>query len=149
MYICNVHTRLFFTHFRTCRCLSTVSDIYRQLKQLNEKKKFHDALDLFNQHVVRQPPTSLTINQALRACVELNDLAAGTMIHNRFSSQSLNNSFIHTNLIRLYSKSPDTYLECHFILQLSSEMRRCEQSSRDLFKVCEENNNDVQYSAQW
>ncbi len=72
------------------------------MKQLNDRKQFNKAISLFNHHRQNQA-TPLIINQALKACIHLNDFQRGKLIHEGLSPFLLNNSFIRTNLIRLYS----------------------------------------------
>ncbi|CAF0930645.1 unnamed protein product [Adineta steineri] len=45
------------------------------------------------------------INQTLKACIELGDIKRGSFIYQHLSSQSKQNHFIQTNLIRLFMKS--------------------------------------------
>src|ERR1700722_16805875 len=92
-----------FALFRGYRLASTFVDFGTQIKQLKDAKQFRKAITLFDTHA-QQPHTALTINQALKACIELNDLKRGTEIHQSLSSSLVNNVFIRTSLIRLYSK---------------------------------------------
>ncbi len=87
---------------RFFRLSSTFVDIGIQMKQFNDTKQFNKAISLFNLHLKKQP-TPLIINQALKACIHLNDLQRGKIIHQGLSPFLLNNHFIRTNLIRLYS----------------------------------------------
>ena len=86
------------------RHVSSAVNLYGRLKQLNDAKEFQGTLDLFNQHVRQQSPTDLAIFQALKACIELGDVQLASSIHRNLSSESMNNSFILTNLIRLFCK---------------------------------------------
>ena len=86
---------------RFTRLSSTFVDIGMQMKQFNDTKQFHKAMSIFNRHHQKQP-TPLTINQALKACIHLNDFQRGKIIHQQLSPFLLNNHFIRTNLIRLY-----------------------------------------------
>ena len=84
--------------FRFAHSYATFVDLGLQTKQLNYTKPFRAALSSFdNQHLKRM--TSLTINQALRACIHWNDFQRAKLIHQDLSSSLLNNQFI-----RLYSK---------------------------------------------
>ena len=88
--------------FRCSRLSSTFVDIGIQMKQFNDTKQFNKAISLFNHHRQKQP-TALIINQALKACIHLNDPQRGKLIHQGLSPFLLNNDFIRANLIRLYS----------------------------------------------
>ena len=90
--------------FRFSRLSSTFVDIGMQMKRLNDTKQYNKALSLFNRHL-QQQPTSLIINQALKSCINLNDFHRGKLIHQQLSPFLLNNYYIRTNLIRLYSKT--------------------------------------------
>lgn len=85
------------------RLSSTFVDISIQMKQFNDRKEFNKAISLFNHHLRKQKSTPLIINQALKACINLNDFQRGKIIHQELSPFLLNNHFIRTNLIRLYS----------------------------------------------
>ncbi len=87
------------------RCLfSTFSDFNNQLKQLNANKQYEKVINLFENYIQQNIPTDIAINQTLKACIELGDLKRGSDIYQRLSSQSKQNHFIQTNLIRLFSK---------------------------------------------
>jgi len=87
------------------RCLfSTFIDFNNQLKQLNANKQYEKVIDLFENYTQQNIPTDIAINQTLKACIELGDLKRGSDIYQRLSSQSKQNHFIQTNLIRLFSK---------------------------------------------
>ena len=75
------------------------------MRQLNETKQYSKALSLFDRQLRKQQSTSLIINQALKACIHLNNFDRGKVIHQQLSSFLLNNPFIRTNLIRLYSNT--------------------------------------------
>ena len=90
--------------FRFSYLSSTFVDIGMQMKRLNDTKQYTKALSLFNHHRQKQS-TSLIINQALKSCIHLNDFHQGKMIHQQLSLSLLNNHYIRTNLIRLYSKT--------------------------------------------
>lgn len=88
------------------RYLSSLTDLGSQMKRLNDSNQFKKALSLYQNGIEKtnKPASSLVINQALQACVELSDIKHGKDIHKNLSSYLSNNSFIQTNLIRLYSK---------------------------------------------
>jgi len=87
---------------RFSRLSSSFVDIGLQMKEFNDRRQFNKAISLFNHYLGKQP-TPLIINQALKACIHLNDFQRGKIIHQGLSPFLLNNSFIRTNLIRLYS----------------------------------------------
>ncbi|CAF1320958.1 unnamed protein product [Adineta steineri] len=91
-----------------CRCFySTLIDINNRLKQLNMNKQYKKVIDLFDNYIQKNNPSDLVINQTLKACIELGDIKRGSSIYQRLSSQSKQNHFIQTNLIRLFMKSGD------------------------------------------
>jgi hypothetical protein len=113
------------------RLASTSTNVYSQLKQLNEGKQYRKAIDLFNGHARDRMPTNATIVQALKACVEVGDLRRGKEIHRSLSPESMKDPFICMSLIRLYSKcfsrENETLIRCSF-----SEVSGCSAGKRDL-----------------
>ncbi|CAF1587481.1 unnamed protein product [Adineta ricciae] len=90
------------------RCLfSTLTETNNQLKQLNAKKQYEKVIDLFGKYTKKNLSDDTTINQMLKACVELGDTKRGLDIYQRLSSQSKENHLIQTNLIRLFMNSGD------------------------------------------
>ena len=89
---------------RLTRLYSTIVDLGLQMKQLNDKKQFRKALSSFEKYSTKKR-TSLVIDQALRACIHLNDFQRGKAIHQELPRNLLNNEHIRTTLIRLYSKN--------------------------------------------
>ena len=98
---------IFFPRFICRRFASTFIDLGVQIKQLNDAKQFQKAIDLFNTNYQHQQSnlSALTVNQALKACIELGDFNHAIDLHQRLSSKLLNNYFIRNSLIRLYSES--------------------------------------------
>ena len=95
----------FFAVFCSRRLLSTSVDFGAQMKALNDAGQFRKTIALFEVQVKQQQrPTTLAVNQALKACIELGDARRGAEIHRSLSTSLANNSFIQTSLIRLYSK---------------------------------------------
>ena len=86
------------------RCTSTFVDLGAQMKRLNDDRQFKKSLVLFDTHIEKQS-SALAANQALKACIQLTNINRGIEIHQNLSSSLINNTFIQTNLIRLYSKS--------------------------------------------
>lgn len=92
--------------FSSHRFLSTFLDLSSQMKKLNDNGQFRKAMDLY-EHQIRKDNkqnTSLAVNQALKACIELDDIKRGKEIYENLSTSIKKNSFIQANLIRLYSK---------------------------------------------
>jgi len=81
-------------------------DLANQMKQLNTKKQFKKALELFDEYKKTNPqtPSDYIINQALKACTELGDIHRGSRIHHLLSSKLKENSYVLTSLIHFYSK---------------------------------------------
>ena len=79
-------------------------DLGGQMKQLNDAKKYQEALSLFDaQQQVKL--TNMAINQALQACIHLRDFHRGSNIHREFYSRSLSCHHMQLSLIQLYSKT--------------------------------------------
>ena len=86
---------------------STNINIGKQMKMLNDKKQFEQALHLFDQNNDDnsiKTCSSLTITQALKACSQIGDLQRGRMIHQLISSRVKDDSYILASLIHLYSE---------------------------------------------
>jgi uncharacterized protein (DUF342 family) len=97
----------FLIRFSSRRFLATSIDVGAQMKKLNDNSQYQKAISLYENHIEKQnkQATTLAINQALRACVELDDIKHGKDIHKNLSAFMKNNTFIQTNLIRLYRKA--------------------------------------------
>ncbi len=84
---------------------TVASDFYlnNQMKQLNDKKQFKEALEIFDEYKKTNPeaPSDFINNQALKACTQIGDLQRGLYIHRLFSSQIRNNLHILASLIYL------------------------------------------------
>ena len=89
---------------RTSLTLSTSSltTLDMVMKRLIDSKQHRKALDLFEQQSALR--TDVTVNMAMRACIALQDYQRGRHIIKHLPSQSLNNPFTQTSLIRFYSK---------------------------------------------
>lgn len=74
-----------------------------QMKQLNDAKRFRESLTLFDSHKSSNT-TDLSINQALKASIHLNDFQRGLSIHKQLSSRSLKCRHIQMSLVQLYSE---------------------------------------------
>lgn len=86
------------------RALSISNDVGAQMKELNGRGEYRKTLDLFRANLNERQRTTLAVNQALKASIELGDLQQGEAIHRSLSPYLIKNSFIRTNLIRLYRK---------------------------------------------
>ena len=83
---------------------TSVNNLAIRIKQLNDNKQFIKAIALFDKHGRELQSNSLAINQTLRACLELGDFKRGKEIHERLSPYLIDNAYIRTSLIRLYSR---------------------------------------------
>jgi hypothetical protein len=97
---------IYFIRFFSRRFQSTRIDLGSQMKRLNDNGQFGKAMSLYEDEIRKEnkQSTSLAVNQALKACIELGDIKRGKDIHKSLSSFMANNHFIQNNLIRLYSK---------------------------------------------
>lgn len=83
-------------------------DVGQEMKKLNDQKRFHKALQLFDQYKNAndiKTSAGLIITQALKACAQTRDLRRGSMIHQLVSSRVKDDSYILASLIHFYSKS--------------------------------------------
>ncbi|CAF1340153.1 unnamed protein product [Adineta ricciae] len=96
-------TKLCYFTIRRTITSSPRSNIELEMKNLNDKKHFTKALDLFDKH--QQSSEILTdkvIVQALKACTQLTSFERGRSIHEKLSNQSTKNMFVQTSLIHFY-----------------------------------------------
>ncbi|CAF3329197.1 unnamed protein product [Rotaria socialis] len=79
------------------------------MKKLSDNGQFKKAIDLYEDQVKKDKNqnTSLAVNQALKSCIDLDDIKRGKYIHENLSSTRKKNPFIQANLIRLYMKCGD------------------------------------------
>ncbi|CAF1449460.1 unnamed protein product, partial [Rotaria sordida] len=75
------------------------------MKKLIDSKQYKEALDLFDQQT--EICNNFTIDMAIKACTILNDYKRGITIQQKLSSNSLNNPYIQTSLIRFYMQRHD------------------------------------------
>jgi len=82
-------------------------DIANQMKVFNQQKEYQKTIELFHEHKqiydITQSSSYITA-QLLKACVQLNNVSLGKMIHHQISSDMTNNPFVLLQLISLYSK---------------------------------------------
>ena len=81
---------------------SLLRNFGESMKVLIDQKKYQQALNLFNQNATSA--SDVAINLALKACTKLKNFEYGRNIHQQLSSEKINNPFIKTSLIHLYSK---------------------------------------------
>jgi hypothetical protein len=72
------------------------------MKQLLDSRRYREALNLFDR--LSQPVTDMALTLALKACANLRDRERGIQIHHQLSAHSLQDPFIQTSLIHLYSR---------------------------------------------
>ncbi|CAF1312065.1 unnamed protein product, partial [Didymodactylos carnosus] len=111
-----------------------------QMKKLNDNGQFEKALTLYEDQIEKQnkQSTNFTIDQVLKACIELGDIKRAKDIHNKLSPTMANNSFIQSNLIRLYSLVDNN--RCEEALKFFREINitPSEFTFSILFKICTE-----------
>ncbi|CAM4821705.1 unnamed protein product [Rotaria magnacalcarata] len=125
---------LYQIRYAASSILSSSKEIYLRVKKLLDSKEYQKVLNLFDQqsHLCKD----IEINMALRACINLNDYQRGINIQEKLSQDSLNNSYIQTSLIRLYSLISNNMLEK--VLDLFDEMKikPNQPSTAILFSTC-------------
>lgn len=77
-----------------------------KMRKLNEQQEYSKALALFDQVNKFESPTDRILVQALNACAQLKSLERGRRIHRQLDDRSLNNDYIRSTLIHLYSAFP-------------------------------------------
>ena len=83
---------------------STFVDLGGQMQRLNNNRQFKQSIALFDAHTEKQP-NAFAVNQALKACIQLDDINRGIQIHHNLPSSFVYNDFIQATLIHLYSRS--------------------------------------------
>ena len=109
-----------------------------QMKMLNDKKQFREALRLFDTCREQDPQrmlNSMTITQALKACTNTRDLERGASIHQLVAARSKEDTYILASLIHLYSKAQSVEflfighgLQCNAVR--SHALKRCSLTPR-------------------
>lgn len=81
-------------------------DLAKQMKILNDEKKFGQALHLFNKYEKEniEKICNQSITQALKSCTYTNNLERGVSIEKTYSSRAKYDSFLLTSMVHLYSK---------------------------------------------
>ena len=97
---------IYLIRFSSRRFQSTLIELESLMKRLNDKGQFHQTVTLYEDQIRKQnkQATTLAVNQALKACIELDDITRAKDIHKNLSPYMSTNHFIQANLIRLYSK---------------------------------------------
>ena len=72
------------------------------MRHLISSKRYKEALELYHQQTTLT--SHIVTNLALKACTNLKDYRTGIEIHQRLTSTLLEDPFIQTSLIHLYSK---------------------------------------------
>ncbi len=95
-----------FIRFLSRRLLSTSSNLGAEIKQLNDNGEFQKAIDLYEDQIKKQNKQNngFVVSQALKACLELDDIKRAKDILKNLSSIVASNHYIQTNIIRLHSK---------------------------------------------
>ena len=119
-------------------------DLGGQMKMLNDKKQFREALRLFDTCREQDPQrmlNSMTITQALKACTNTRDLEHGTSIHRIVEARSKEDTYILASLIHLYSKAQSVEflfighgLQCN--VGRSNLRKRCSMGRRRRWRLC-------------
>lgn len=100
--------RILSIYRRRCQISSLSSstsstNFYSKLKQLFHFKQYQQILDLFDQQ--SREHTNAEITLALKACILSSQYQRGVNIEKQLSSKALNDPYIQTTLLQLYSKS--------------------------------------------
>ncbi|CAF3506660.1 unnamed protein product [Rotaria sp. Silwood1] len=79
------------------------------MKNLNDRKEYRKALDLFYEyeHKNKEMISDVVINQALKSFTNIKDFQGGLHIFKKYSSRIENNNYIIASLIHLYMQSGD------------------------------------------
>ena len=100
----NISNRIILPMIELLRYKSFTSkfDLSEQMKKFNYQGDYRKSLALFTENPSAR--SDACISQALKACSKLQDFQRGKEIHQQLKSRSINNSFIQTSLINLYSR---------------------------------------------
>lgn len=94
---------------RSAASLSPI-DIEIEMRRLNRQRQYSDVLNLYDQTKMHEKPNDRIIVQALNACAQSKSFELGQRIHNQLDQRSLNNDYIRSTLINLYSLCPIEHL---------------------------------------
>jgi hypothetical protein len=78
------------------------------MKQFNDQKEYKKSIDLFEKFLKEKTLSKisrLAIDQAIRALIELKQYQRAIQIEQNLSPNLIENDFIRTRFIRLYSTS--------------------------------------------
>ena len=132
------------------RLVSTITDPGFRIKNYNDQRQYKKALALFESLSKEEKFTPIVINQTLRSYIEVSNFTKAKDLHRQLSSYLLNNQFIRTTLIRLYSQFDSTCSSlCKRSSMISSEKWRCEESQRATRSIIEENCQHVHRTSSW
>ena len=93
--------RLIYRYSVRLNFSSQKPDIHVQMMELNKLKKYRNAIALFNSYP-QSSMNEIAINQALRACLYLNEFSQARLIHERLSPKVQNYSYTKITLIQIY-----------------------------------------------
>ena len=82
--------------------LSTWNKVELKIKELSNSKKYAEVLDFYHQQCKSSSALCSTI--ALKAAIKLGDYQSGVRIHEKLSTELLENHFVQTSLLHLYSR---------------------------------------------
>ena len=74
-----------FVTFQMFLLSSTFVDLGGQMQRLNNNRQFKQSIALFDAHTEKQP-NAFAVNQALKACIQLDDINRGIQIHHNLPS---------------------------------------------------------------
>ncbi|CAF1037318.1 unnamed protein product [Adineta steineri] len=98
-------------------------DLGMKMKSLNDNKQFNKSLELFDKFKINNVKSlsNLTISQALKACINLDDVQRGRNIHQLISSRINKDSYILISLIHFYSYIKNN--EANKVIDLFNEIK--------------------------
>ena len=86
--------------------IRSFTNLVNEMKKLNDKKQFKQALDLFYQQEQQNSGniSNSAINLALKSSTKIKDFQGGLSIYDRYSNRVAKDPFILPSVIHLFSK---------------------------------------------
>lgn len=122
--------RLIINSYRT---VTKWSQVESKMRQLSDLRQYSDVFHLYNEqsHLC----SHIGANFALKAVTKLKDYQNGIRIHQQLSKQSLQDPFIQTSLIHLYSKSFGHRIHSKFNVTILVQKGDVSQAENIFFNV--------------
>ena len=111
---------------------SPSTNLVGSMKKLIEEQKYQEALHIFDHNFTSASDAAISL--ALKACTKIKNLDYGRHIHRQLSLERINNPFINTALMNLYSKWLFLWIEQKY--KLFNEQNRLVHVKRYSVTIC-------------